>query len=204
MRRIPAGDTLMSQEMITMKFTFSLMDEADARSVCAWRYEAPYDVYNMGDDGEEKSAITELLDRRSPYYAVRDDTLSGGHTLSGGQVIIISALVGFFCYGTASLPWSSGEPSLYVDNKIMVIGLGIRPDLTGKGSGLSFVNAGLAYAREQFAPSAFRLYVLSFNQRAMRVYERAGFHVEETLTVHNIHGTLEFVEMACEVQVVNT
>jgi [ribosomal protein S18]-alanine N-acetyltransferase len=185
--------------IVTMKFTFSLMDEADARSVCAWRYEAPYDVYNMGDDGEEASAIAELLDRSSPYYAVRDDTISGGHTLSGGQVTKIGELVGFFCYGTASLPWSSSESSLYVDDRIMVIGLGIRPDLTGKGMGQSFVQAGMAFAREQFAPTAFRLYVLSFNKRATRVYERAGFHIVETITVHNIHGTMDFVEMACEV-----
>ena len=188
----------MSQEEFTMKFTISLMDEADARSVCAWRYEAPYDVYNMDEEDGEEPDITEFLDRRSPYYAVRGDTLSGGHTLSGGQVIIMGELIGFFCYGTASLPWSSGEPSLYVDDRIMVIGLGIRPDLTGKGMGQSFVHAGMAFAREQFAPAAFRLYVLSFNQRAMRVYERAGFHVVETLTVHNIHGTLEFVEMERE------
>lgn len=174
----------MSQEMFTMKFTISLMDEADARSVCAWRYEAPYDVYNMDEEDGKEPDITEFLDRRSPYYAVRDDQ---------------GELIGFFCYGTASLPWSSGEPSLYVDDRIMVIGLGIRPDLTGKGMGQSLVHTGMAFAREQFAPAAFRLYVLSFNQRAMRVYERAGFHVVETLTVHNIHGTLEFVEMEREV-----
>jgi [ribosomal protein S18]-alanine N-acetyltransferase len=182
-----------------MKFTFSLMNEADALAVSAWRYVAPYDVYNVGNDGDGEPDITECLDRRSPYYAVRDDTLSGGHTLSGGQVIIIGELVGYFCYGTAGQPWEESKPALYVDDKIMVIGLGIRPDLTGKGIGQSFVHAGMAFAREQFAPSAFRLYVLSFNQRAMRVYERAGFHVVETITVHNIHGTLEFVEMACEV-----
>src|SRR5579863_4037820 len=175
-----------------MKFTFSLMNAADAYVVSSWRYEDPYNVYNIGNDDGKEADITEFLDRRSPYYAVHDDTLSGG------QVIIMGELVGFFCYGTASLPWSAGEPALYVEDSIIVIGLGIRPDLTGKGMGLSFVNAGLAFAREQFAPSAFRLYVLSFNKRAMRVYERAGFHFVRTLSVHNIHGTLEFVEMERE------
>ena len=171
-----------------MKFTFSLMNETDAQVVSTWRYEAPYDVYNTGNDDEEASHTSELLDRRSPYYAVRNDTMSGG-----------GELVGYFCYGTAGQPWEVSEPSLYVDDKIILIGLGIRPDLTGKGFGLSFVNAGLAFAREQFAPSAFRLYVLSFNKRAMRVYERAGFHFVRTLSVHNIHGTMEFVEMERDV-----
>ena len=163
-----------------MKFTFSPLNETDARMVITWRYEAPYDVYNTGNDDEGASDFSELLDRRSPYYAVRDEQ---------------GDLVGYFCYGTSGQPWEVNEPSLYVDNRVIVIGLALRPDLTGKGLGLSFVNAGLAFAREQFAPLMFHLYVLTFNQRAIRVYERAGFHNVGKITVRNMHGTVEFIEM---------
>lgn len=172
-----------------MKFTFSLMSEADAQNVSMWRYEAPYDVYNTGNDSGEEPDISEPLDRGSPYYAVRDEQ---------------GELVGYFCYGTAGQPWGVSEPALYVDDKVLVIGLALRPDLTGKGLGLSFVNAGLAFAQEQFAPTLFRLYVMAFNQRAIRVYERAGFHDVGKITVHNMHGTMEFVEMERDVQPVNT
>jgi ribosomal-protein-alanine N-acetyltransferase len=168
-----------------MKFTFSPTNETDAHEVSAWRYEAPYDVYNTGTDGDngDEIDISELLDRSSPYYTVRDEQ---------------GELVGYFCYGTAGQPWGVSEPALYVDNKVIVIGLALRPNLTGKGLGLSFVNAGLAFAREQFAPTMFRLYVMTFNQRAIRVYERAGFHNAGKITVHNMHGTVEFVEMECD------
>ncbi len=175
-----------------MKFTFSLMSEADAQDVSMWRYEAPYDVYNttmLRDDSKEEPDITELLDRDSPYYTVRDEQ---------------GELVGYFCYGTAGQPWGVSEPALYVEDRVIVIGLALRPDLTGKGVGLSFVNAGLAFAREQFAPTMFRLYVMTFNQRAIRVYERAGFHNVGKITVHNMHGPMEFVEMERDAQPVNT
>ena len=56
-------------------------------------------------------------------------------------------------------------------------GLGLRPDLTGQGLGLEFFRAGLAFARERYRPRRVYLHVAEFNERARRVYERAGFSV---------------------------
>lgn len=56
-------------------------------------------------------------------------------------------------------------------------GLGLRPDLTGQGLGLEFFRAGLAFARERYRPRRVYLHVAEFNDRARRVYERAGFSV---------------------------
>ena len=56
-------------------------------------------------------------------------------------------------------------------------GLGLRPDLTGGGLGLEFFLAGLAFARERYRPRRVFLHVAAFNERARRVYERAGFRV---------------------------
>jgi ribosomal-protein-alanine N-acetyltransferase len=56
-------------------------------------------------------------------------------------------------------------------------GLGLRPDLTGQGLGLEFFRAGLAFARERYRPQRVYLHVAEFNERARRVYERAGFSV---------------------------
>ena len=56
-------------------------------------------------------------------------------------------------------------------------GLGLRPDLTGRGLGLDFFRTGLAFARELYGPSRVFLHVAEFNDRARRVYERAGFRV---------------------------
>jgi RimJ/RimL family protein N-acetyltransferase len=56
-------------------------------------------------------------------------------------------------------------------------GLGLRPDLTGRGLGLDFFLGGLAFARERYRPRNIYLHVAEFNERARRVYERAGFRV---------------------------
>jgi [ribosomal protein S18]-alanine N-acetyltransferase len=165
-----------------VQFTAMPMTADDARAIQTWRYEGEYATYNVADTAD---GLAELLDPRSPYFAVRDEH---------------SELVGFFAYGTAGEvggEMGESEPALYADpaDRTLSVGLGLRPDLTGKGLGLLFVEAALAFARARFAPSGFRMFVLDWNTRAIRVYERAGFARVRTLTVTNRHGTLTFVEM---------
>src|SRR5690242_11113893 len=54
-------------------------------------------------------------------------------------------------------------------------GLGLHPDLTGRGLGLEFFRAGLEFGRERYRPEHVYLHVAAFNERARKVYERAGF-----------------------------
>ena len=56
-------------------------------------------------------------------------------------------------------------------------GLGLRPDLVGQSLGLEFFLAGLTFARERYQPRRVYLHVAEFNERARKVYERAGFEV---------------------------
>lgn len=56
-------------------------------------------------------------------------------------------------------------------------GLGLRPDLVGRGLGLGFFLRGLEFARERYRPRRVYLHVAAFNERARVVYERAGFEV---------------------------
>ena len=52
------------------------------------------------------------------------------------------------------------------------IGLGLRPDLTGRGLGLEFLLAGIDFGRRRFGLRAVILNVAAFNERAIKVYER--------------------------------
>ena len=160
-----------------MQFIFSLVNAADAHTIKMWRYEGPYAIYNIDNDLDD---LAELLDQRSPYYAVRNEQ---------------GEMIGFFVFGTSAQVGNVDIPGLYSENNTITIGLGMRPDLTGKGLGLAFINAGLDFAREQFQPDFFRLFVLAFNERAIRVYERAGFQRVRVFVQRNIHGEREFWEM---------
>jgi RimJ/RimL family protein N-acetyltransferase len=76
-------------------------------------------------------------------------------------------------------------------------GLGLRPDLTGQGLGLEFFLAGLEFAREGFKPRRVFLHVAEFNQRATRVYERAGFRIVSShVRKFERFGEVPFLTMA--------
>ena len=55
------------------------------------------------------------------------------------------------------------------------IGLGLRPDLTGRGLGCQLVDAALRFAHQRWHATRFTLDVLPWNERAIRAYEKAGF-----------------------------
>jgi [ribosomal protein S18]-alanine N-acetyltransferase len=123
------------------------MSQADAEAVSRWRYPEPYSFYDWTADADDLAELLEPTRRGDAYSAVED---------ADGE------LVGFFsCKPT--------EPDS------VEIGLGLRPDLTGRGLGATFVEAGLEHARRRFEPTEFILAVASFNLRAIAVYERAGF-----------------------------
>ncbi len=160
-----------------MQFDVHLLNESEARSMRGWRYPAPYDLYNLSDDEE---TLAELLDRRSPYYAISTPE---------------DAFIGFFGFGTCAQPWAHQESYLYNEDGSITMGLGIRPDLTSQGLGRSFVGTGLEFARTNFSPTAIQLFVLSFNTRAIHIYEQTGFQQIQVLQIHNQRGERTFIEM---------
>jgi ribosomal-protein-alanine N-acetyltransferase len=150
-------------------YSLKLMNDEDAREISRWHYEPPYDFYDAVSDQDD---LQELLDperRKDSYFSVRDES---------------GALVGFFQFER--------------EGKTVDVGLGMRPDLTGKGLGVGYLLAGLEFARERFSPERFTLSVTTFNERAIRAYERAGFERGHVYTHHTNGGEYLFLSMARE------
>ena len=158
-----------------MRFTLKPITPCDARAISRWRYGGPYSIY----DGDPTS-VDALLEPGLFYHSVYDKR---------------GDLVGYFCFGEDARVPAGRRLGVYEIEPALDVGLGMRPDLTGQGLGEEFVHAGLRFARETYAPPAFRLTVATFNRRAIRVYERAGFETVETFGPATPDGGREWLLM---------
>jgi [ribosomal protein S18]-alanine N-acetyltransferase len=149
-----------------VKFEFRKMSSGEARQIAGWRYDPPYDFYDAVSDPDDLAELLDARRRGEDYFSAFDEK---------------GALVGFFQFERAG--------------KVVEVGLGLRPDLIGKGLGRAFLLAGLDFARRSFSPEAFRLSVATFNERAIKVYEGVDFVAGRTYPHETSGGVYEFLEM---------
>ena len=142
------------------------MRKGEAQQIATWRYEPSYSFYDSDADPGDLALLLSKEHREGKSFSAFG---------KDGE------LIGFFGFTS--------------EEEDVIVGLGLRPDYTGRGLGLEFLQAGMAFARERFRPSRFRLSVATFNQRAIRVYERAGFVALRTYDHETNGGVYPFVEM---------
>jgi ribosomal-protein-alanine N-acetyltransferase len=136
-------------------YNFQPMTEEYASTICNWKYHGPYSIYSM--DGSYE-CICELMN--SEYFYVMDNE---------------NSLVGYICSGNSARVPGGYQIGIYDNSKHLDIGLGLKPDFTGKGIGQQFLSQGINFLKEQFKVQSFQLVVAMFNERAIKVYERTGF-----------------------------
>jgi ribosomal-protein-alanine N-acetyltransferase len=73
--------------------------------------------------------------------------------------------------------------------------LGLRPDLTGHGLGEAFVRAAVDFTLTQNGGLPVRLVVATFNHRAIKVYQRAGFAPGVTFLSQTQDRMVEYLMM---------
>jgi RimJ/RimL family protein N-acetyltransferase len=144
-----------------MSYRFQPVDESTARAILAWQYEPPYDFYNP-DPSAGRHGIELLLDPANGYHAIVDET--------GG-------LVAYCCFGPDARVTGAPEDGDAVD-----VGAGLRPDLTGRGSGRQLLSAIVEFAGRRFGRRALRATIAAFNQRAVWACVREGFAPVATFT----------------------
>jgi ribosomal-protein-alanine N-acetyltransferase len=144
------------------------MTAADAQTVAAWRYPGEYSFYDADADADD---LAELL-----------NPAEWGHRYFAADEVPQRELAGFLV--------------VTLNGQIAELGLGLRPGLTGRGSGESFVGACLRFAAATLGAQGFTLSVAAFNQRAITVYERAGFRQVERYEHFTNGGLHAFIRMA--------
>lgn len=153
-----------------MPYRFEMLRWSDLRAIRHWRYEGIYAFYDP-----DVLPMAALILLRAPLRMVGLEA---------------------FCVWDDARRERIGLFTYIRRDKSVEIGLAMRPDQTGHGLGLSFVTAGMDFARARYAPARFTLDVAVFNERARTVYERAGFRPLETFTRMTHIGPRDFLAMA--------
>jgi len=151
-----------------MEFAIRPMTAVDAHTVASWRYPGEYSFYDADADPDDLAELLDPAEWGSRYFAA--DELAG-HELAGFLMVKLHG-------------------------RVAEIGLGLRPDLTGRGLGEPFLRTCLRFASAVLGATSYTLAVAAFNRRAITVYERAGFQQVERFEHVTNGGRYAFIRMA--------
>jgi ribosomal-protein-alanine N-acetyltransferase len=147
------------------------MTQSEAKEISEWHYGGLYSFYDMSHDPKD---LEEFLDFKNWKRDVFFSTLD-----------LSQELIGFFEFRRVS--------------DAIHVGLGIRPDLTGKGLGKDFVTSGLLFAQDLFNVGKFIVSVAQFNLRAIRLYRKLGFIQTKAFLEITNGEVYPFFEMLLEI-----
>ena len=123
------------------------MTVGEAADVATWRYGGEWSVYDL-------ATPQPILDNLSSYYTV----------VSGED------LIGFCCIGI-----EARIAGMKVDPAILDVGMGMNPQLVGRGNGARFGEIVLQYLDDCHPASTLRAAVQAWNERSLRLTRRLGF-----------------------------
>lgn len=156
--------------MRILEYEFEIMTQGQAEFIAfTWHYDGEYSFYDMEADKEDLDEFLNPKKRGDTTFVVSKE----------------KELLGFFSFNE-------------VNKNTIEIGLGMRPDLTGRGVGEQFVRAGIEFAKSNYKPDKITLSVASFNQRAIKVYQKIGFEEVAFFKQDTNGSNFEFLKMSYE------
>ena len=155
------------RDYLARNFSFRAMNQQEAEEIADdWKYDGVYSFYDISADAEDYSEFVNEEKRADKYFS---------------------------CYLYDKLvAWYSLD---VLENNNIELGLGIKPNCTGKGFGFHFVSAVMIHAASIHCVHSFVLSVASFNKRAIKAYKKAGFVKTEIFMQDTNGGSYEFLKM---------
>ena len=153
-----------------MQLTLRRRTEEDINEFLTWTYDGIYSFYDNNSQIEKVEGLKASVHLERAYSVVDEN----GNLIGNCEFYDVEE-----------------------DGKdILVLGVQMKPSLTGKGQGLAFVKAIINQGRERLKFSHLELAVADFNERAIRTYEKEGFLVRDEF-MNEIRGQeYRFVIMA--------
>lgn len=136
--------------MIRNELSFRYLTDQDKRQICSWKYKGDYSIYDLPSYEEMKERQMAFLNpaRQKNFLAFLD-----------GDV-----LVGFV--------------NIMEENTEVFIGIGVNPTLCGKQYGRRMLQKAYDISRNRYPNKPLYLEVRTWNTRAVRCYENAGFQID--------------------------
>lgn len=140
--------------MSTHKF-YSLqpMTETDASNICSWHYPEPYNIYNWPsweNVVQQQIEFGDVRIRTEQYLAIYDEAAN---------------LIGFI--------------QLFPLSTTVRLALFLAPHYCNQGLGYSMTRLAIHAAMERYPNYELDLEVETWNKRAIKVYEQAGFRITD-------------------------
>lgn len=152
-----------------MKFILNNLSEEDAKEICSWKYGGEYTVYNYPDwsvAAAQKWGITDENKRRNEFKTVIDEN---------------GELAGYF---------------RMIDSGTYVLaGVGLEPSVCGHGHGNELMKLLKEECLKRYKGRKIVLEVRSFNKRALKCYEKAGFKAVDSYEKNTLTGPSKFIRM---------
>lgn len=114
-----------------MGYKFEIMTQEQAEEIAFnWHYDAEYSFYDMMADKEDLVEFLDSQKRGDSNFIVTKD----------------NDIIGFFSFTKVAI-------------NTIDIGIGLRPNLVGKGTGMGFLKAGIDFAESIYKPQKITLSV---------------------------------------------
>lgn len=147
---------------------YNIMNETEKEIISSWKYEGIYAIYNMPAYSEQKNKGIALCNplREKNYFSYYDG----------------NDLIGF--------------TNILEEENEVFIGIGVNPSLCGKGYGKEILVLASKISSKLYPDKPLYLEVRTWNKRAIRCYEKAGFSINgEVIKQTTSIGNGDFYKM---------
>ena len=125
------------------------LSELEQKDICSWKYEGEYHIYDLPD-----------------YQTMRSRQMGFTNPAAAKQYW------GFHLHGQLL-----GFVNIKEEAEAVFIGIGVRPDACNRHYGRHILEITSEIAKQAYPTKPLYLEVRSWNQRAIRCYENAGFKI---------------------------
>lgn len=155
-----------------MEYDIKNMDDEILKEIISWRYEDKYSEYNM--DSYDK------LKERGSSITKQENSNN------------------YLCYFKNGTLVGYTNTTLKKDGNIF-IGIGLAPKYCSKGLGREILNNTIKVAKDKYPDKKIVLQVRSWNERAIKCYEKVGFKIIKKYSSEDYNGIqTEYIAMEYE------